>query len=66
MKPLATGNVANFRRCLIDGCRRPHYARGLCEPDYQEWRRDGKPDDFTPKRLRPRRPLPASFRVFTG
>lgn len=28
------------RLCTVDGCDRPHKARGFCLPHYQQWRRD--------------------------
>jgi hypothetical protein len=55
----ATGNPTNLRHCTIDGCRRPFWARELCKPHYEAWRRYGTP-------VRPRKPrlrLPASWKV---
>jgi hypothetical protein len=27
--------------CNVEGCERPHAARGLCQPHYDRWRRRG-------------------------
>ncbi len=67
MLAVAEGNPTNLRTCTVPGCDRSFYARGLCEPDYQEWARTGKPLAFIPKRhRRPRHRLPPSFKVFRG
>lgn len=29
--------------CSIEGCERPHWARGLCSAHYQRWRKNGDP-----------------------
>lgn len=29
--------------CVIDGCGRPHEARGWCQPHYERWRAHGNP-----------------------
>jgi hypothetical protein len=31
------------RSCLVDGCTRPHRAKGLCNTHYQAWVRAGRP-----------------------
>lgn len=33
----------NERTCSVDGCTRPHVARGWCDPHYRRWRRYGDP-----------------------
>lgn len=33
----------NSKRCLIDGCNRPHFGRGWCEMHYDRWRSNGDP-----------------------
>lgn len=56
----ADGNPTNLRHCTVDGCDHPFYARGLCNVHYLR-RYRGEP------LVRPRRkPLPESFRLFTG
>jgi hypothetical protein len=58
----ADGNPTNCRKCSVDGCRRPFYARQVCKPHYL--------DEYRGKPLRTRRtkpvPLPPRFKVFTG
>ncbi len=41
------------RRCTIDGCDRPHKARGWCALHYLRWHRTGEtsPADTRPYRL---------------
>lgn len=33
----------NVQRCAVDGCPRPHDARGFCKPHYSRWKRHGDP-----------------------
>lgn len=35
--------MAITRICSVDGCGKPHEARGLCGPHYLRWRRHGDP-----------------------
>ena len=30
----------NKKRCTIDGCARPHYAKGICQAHYEKAKRD--------------------------
>lgn len=32
----------NDRKCTIDGCARPHYAKGICQAHYEKAKRDEK------------------------
>jgi hypothetical protein len=38
------------RTCTVDGCQRPVYARGWCNPHYQRWRKHGDPTGGEPSR----------------
>lgn len=38
------------RRCTVDGCGRPHYARGLCGMHYKRVRRHGDAQPEVPQR----------------
>jgi hypothetical protein len=38
------------RKCSVDGCDRPHHARGLCWKHYDRWRRYGSPLAARPNR----------------
>lgn len=31
------------RQCDLDGCSRPHYAAGYCNPHWRRWKRSGDP-----------------------
>jgi hypothetical protein len=35
------GGVTDARICAVDGCDRPHEARGWCKSHYQRWLRTG-------------------------
>ena len=58
----ADGNPTNCRKCSVDGCRRPFYARQVCQQHYSDFYRGKTPRT---RRTRPW-PLPASFKVFRG
>lgn len=56
----ADGNPTNLRKCTVEDCDRPFFARGMCARHYRRWY-DGR---RVKERRRPR--LPTSFKVFTG
>jgi len=56
----ADGNPTNLRHCTVEGCRRPFYARSLCQRHYWRVYNRGTTDD--PPRRR-RGPLPESWRL---
>jgi hypothetical protein len=39
-----------MRTCSVEGCERPHYARGWCAPHYQRWKKDGDLREQVPLR----------------
>lgn len=45
-------------RCCIDGCNRPHEAKGYCSLHYQRWKRSGDP---LTARAYPKRGEPLAF-----
>lgn len=47
-------NESTPKLCLIEGCARPLYCRGLCEAHYSRQRRYGDPLRVPARRLRPR------------
>jgi hypothetical protein len=58
----ADRNPTNLRRCTVDGCRRPFYARQVCYLHYLDWYREKEPRTRRSKAW----PLPARFKIFTG
>lgn len=38
-----------IRSCMVDGCGRPHLARGRCQSHYTAWRRDQVGGKLPPK-----------------
>lgn len=48
--------VQATRTCIIDGCGRPHLARGLCHPHYSKFTRQGTIGDYPPVRSQGRPP----------
>ena len=41
-KPGRRGRKASAKKCSVPGCKRPHYAKGLCASHYQQKRREKK------------------------
>lgn len=41
--PRSTGGEMSNRTCSIEGCERPHLARGWCGAHYARWKRHGDP-----------------------
>ncbi len=53
--------MGNRKACNIEGCERPHYARGYCNPHWQRWNDHGDPGAPLV-----RSPLPPSTCSFDG
>ena len=45
--------MATPRICSIDGCDKPHIARGFCGCHYRRWKKYGRPNGSAPPRVRP-------------
>lgn len=46
--PRKHGSVSLHDGCKIPNCNGEHSAKGLCKMHYDQWRRDGCPEDWSP------------------
>src|SRR3989338_7023652 len=47
--PKKHGSPPLYNGCKVPDCNGEHCAKGLCQMHYGQWRRDGCPEDWSPK-----------------